>query len=133
MLPGRKYGPPIVLSIVKRRWWIVAGAATVGLFVALTIARSLTDTYQSEMLIQIVPQRVPDAYVRSTVTMRTEDRMDALEALVKSRAQLERLVNEFDLYQEERRRMPLEDVIDAMRDVIVVDLVRPGRNMPPDS
>jgi polysaccharide chain length determinant protein (PEP-CTERM system associated) len=59
--------------------------------------------------------------------------MDALESLVKSRAQLERLVTEFDLYQEERRRMPLEDVIDRMRDVILVELVRPGRNMPPDS
>jgi hypothetical protein len=121
------------VGIAKRRWWLLTLPPVIGFFVALLYSASLKNTYQSEMLIQIVPQRVPDAYVRSTVTIRTEDRMDSLEAMVKSRGQLEQLIAEFDLWPEERAHLPLEDVVDHMRMAIGVSLVRPGRNMPPDS
>jgi polysaccharide chain length determinant protein (PEP-CTERM system associated) len=133
MLPGKKYGIKDFVGIAKRRWWLLTLPPVIGFFVALLYSASLKNTYQSEMLIQIVPQRVPDAYVRSTVTIRTEDRMDSLEAMVKSRGQLEQLIAEFDLWPEERAHLPLEDVVDHMRMAIGVSLVRPGRNMPPDS
>jgi len=133
MLPGKKYSPQDYVAVAKRYWWIVAGATTLGAFIGLTISATQTDVYLSEMLLQIVPQRVPDRFVPSTITSRTEDRMDSLEAQVKSRTQLERLIREFGLYGADQRSVPMEDVVAKMRTAINVELIRPGRNLPADA
>ena len=67
------------------------------------------------MLVQIVPQSIPNSMVQSTVTSRTEDRMSSLKAQVRSRVQLERVITELNLYPEERTRLPMEDVVEKMR------------------
>ena len=133
MLPGKKYSPQDYVAVAKRYWWLVAGTTAVGAFIALTISATQRDAYQSEMLIQIVPQRVPDRFVPSTITARTEDRMDSLEAQVKSRTQLERLIKEFGLYGADQSRLPMEDVVAKMRSVINVELIRPSRSLPADA
>ena len=38
------------------------------------VSATLPNLYQSEVLVAIVPQRVPDTFVRTTVTLRTEER-----------------------------------------------------------
>ncbi|HET7218504.1 MAG TPA: GNVR domain-containing protein [Vicinamibacterales bacterium] len=133
MLPGKKYGIQDYLAVAKRYWWIVAATTIVGAFTALVVSASEHDTFESEMLIQIIPQRVPDAIVRSTVTVKTEDRMDSLEAQVKSRVNMERLIREFNLYPEDVAAMPMEDVVAKLRGAIKIDLVRAARHLPADS
>jgi polysaccharide chain length determinant protein (PEP-CTERM system associated) len=85
------------------------------------------------MLIQIVPQRVPDSYVRSTVTLRTEDRLESLTQLVTSRTQLGQMIETLGLYPEERKRLPLQDVVEKMQLDVALDLVRPRRNEPAEA
>jgi polysaccharide chain length determinant protein (PEP-CTERM system associated) len=79
------------------------------------------------MLIAVDPQRVPDAIVRSTVTLGTDRRLEALKVKVLSRTALEQLIEEFDLYPEERTTMPLEDVVAKLRANIdmVMQIPRP--------
>jgi polysaccharide chain length determinant protein (PEP-CTERM system associated) len=86
-----------------------------GAYVSLVVSSQLQENFQSEMLIQVIPQRVPDSYVQSTVTMRAEDRLNALSQQVLSRTALEALINELNLYQEPRQRLPMQDVVDQMR------------------
>ena len=93
----------------------------------------LPNVYRAETLIQVVPQRVPDAYVRSTVTLKTEDRLEALSAQVMSRTELERLIKEYNLYPRERDRYPMQDVVDRMRLNITKQLVRAAAERPVDS
>jgi polysaccharide chain length determinant protein (PEP-CTERM system associated) len=133
MLPGKKYVVNDYLQLGKRYWWIVAATTAIGAFAGLVVSASQHNMFVSEMLVQITPQRVPDAIVRSTVTVRTEDRMDSLEAQVKSRTNLERLIREFNLYPEEVARLPMEDVVARMRTAIVIELVRPARHLPADA
>ena len=125
MLPGKTFTPRDFLDILRRRVWLIALPPVVALFGALVYSSTLPDRYQSDMLIAIVPQRVPDAFVRSTVTLRTEERLSAIEVEVKSRTSLEQMIGEFDLYPEQRRDRPMEDVVKMMRDDIEVDLERP--------
>jgi polysaccharide chain length determinant protein (PEP-CTERM system associated) len=127
MLPGKKYAIQDYVAVAKRYWWIVVSTTAIATFVALIVSSRQKDSYQSEMLVQIVPQSIPNSMVQSTVTSKTEDRMSSLEAQVRSRAQLERLITDLDLYAEERTRLPMEDVVEKMRGAIVVQLVRPGR------
>src|SRR5574339_446756 len=133
MLPGKKYGVQDVVSIAKRRWWLLPGPVVLCSFIALIVSSHVRDTYQSEMLIQIVPGRIPDRMVANTVPTRTEDRMDSLQALVKRRTELEKLIQEFNLYPQMRANAPLTDVVDTMRAAIAVEMVRPNRMLPPDS
>jgi polysaccharide chain length determinant protein (PEP-CTERM system associated) len=106
-----------------RRRWIIVVSLLAGTYVGLVVSSRLADKYQSEMLIQVVPQRVPDNYVRSTVTMRTEDRLNTLTQQVLSRTALEGLIRQMNLYPDELARKPLQDVIDLMRTSIKVDPV----------
>lgn len=133
MLPGKKLGLSEILLALRRRIWLVALPPLVSFFMALLYSSTLPDVYQSDMLIAIDPQRVPDAFVRSTVTLETDRRLDTLTVQVLSRTVLEELIREFDLYKEARRKKPLEDVVDEMRRNVSVDLEipRPRWGQPP--
>lgn len=109
----------------RHRWLIVVPTLICG-YAALVVSSRLPNVYQSEMLIQVVPQRVPDAYVRSTVTLRTEDRLSALSEQIMSRTELERLIRQMNLYPEERASMPMQDVVERMRSQIAVQPVMGG-------
>jgi polysaccharide chain length determinant protein (PEP-CTERM system associated) len=127
MLPGKTYSAHDIIGIVRRRPWLLP-IPVATLFVALVVSSRMPDVYQSSMLIAIVPQRVPDEFVRSTVTLRTEERLDAITVQTKSRTVLEPIINEFDLYRAERDSLPMEDVVQLMRDHFAVEIAprRPG-------
>lgn len=129
MLPGKTPAAPDLIQMAKRRlgWLFLPPLATT--FAALLYSSTVPNVYQSDMLIAIDPQRVPDAFVRSTVTLSTDLRMDAIEVQVMSRTNLERMIAEFDLYPELRSKGPLEDVVSTMRSNVEVQLER-GRPGP---
>ena len=127
MLPGRKLSPDYLLRALRRRWWMVALPTFVCAFGALLVSRFLPNQYQSETLIQIVPQRVPGDYVRPTVTTDLDERLKSISQQIKSRARIEELVTTLDLYPEQRQVMPMEDVIGIMRDAVVVEVGPRGR------
>ena len=84
----------------------------------------LPNVYKSETLIMVVPQRVPESYVQSTVTMRIEDRLQAISHQILSRPRLERIIEEFDLYPEQRKTAIMEDIVARMRAEIDPAIVR---------
>jgi polysaccharide chain length determinant protein (PEP-CTERM system associated) len=124
MLPGKAYKPEDVLQILKSRIWVLLlPFAFVAAGTALWVHR-LPDQYRSETVILVVPQRVPESYVRSTVTTRIEDRLQSLVQQILSRTRLERIVRDFDLYAKERQTGIMEDVIERMRKDIGVEVLR---------
>src|SRR6187455_714412 len=123
MLPGKTYSPANYAAMAWRWRWTILIPAIVATYAALIVSTHLHDMYRSEALIQVVPQRVPNAYVQSTVTMRTEDRLNALTQQVLSRTALEGLITAMSLYPAERKRLPLQDVVDLMREDISVEVV----------
>ncbi len=124
MLPGQAYTPVDLFRMVWRRKWLIALPAVVTAALAYAYGSSLRDQYQSETLILVVPQRVPETFVRSTVTMRIEDRMRTIAQQILSRPRLEQLITEMDLYPEERQVRPLDDVIVGMRASVETTIVR---------
>ena len=87
-------------------------------------ARTLPNLYHSETLILVVPQRVPESYVRSTVTTRIEDRLQSITQQILSRTRLERIIQDFNLYADERRTAIMEDIVERMRKEIEVQVVK---------
>jgi polysaccharide chain length determinant protein (PEP-CTERM system associated) len=124
MLPGKKYTPEDILFILRRRFWLlIVPFAVIGAATAL-VARKLPDWYRSETLILVVPQRVPENFVKSTVTTRIEDRLQSITQQILSRTRLERVIQDFDLYSDERRTGIMEDVVEKMRRDIAVQVVK---------
>ncbi|MEO6212651.1 MAG: GNVR domain-containing protein [Vicinamibacterales bacterium] len=114
MLPGKKYTPEDMLLILRRRYWLLLVPLAIISAATASGARMLPDWYRSEALILVVPQRVPQNYVRSTVTTRIEDRLQSISQQILSRTRLERVIQDFDLYKEERRTGIMQDIVEKM-------------------
>ena len=127
MLPGKKIDGSFWLQALRRRKWLVAVPPVVALFAALVYSSTQPDLYQSDMLVAVDPQRVPDGIVRPTVTLGTERRLEALKVKVLSRTALEQLIAELGLYPEEQKTMLLEDVVAKLRANVemVIQIPRP--------
>jgi polysaccharide chain length determinant protein (PEP-CTERM system associated) len=124
VIPGKLYTPEVLLRIAwRRRWLIILPAIAIATTVAGVTYR-LPNRYRSDTLILVVPQRVPESYVRSTVTTRIEDRLQSISQQILSRSRLERIIQDFDLYPDRRRTAIMEDVVDGMRSDIQVQVVK---------
>jgi polysaccharide chain length determinant protein (PEP-CTERM system associated) len=127
MLPGKTYSVHDIMGIGRKRALLLVVPPIVTLFGALVYSSTLRDIYQSSMLIAIVPQRVPNEFVRSTVTVSVEERLGTIAVQVMSRSVLEPIITELDLYPEERARLPMEDVVGLMRAHVAVDPAAPRK------
>ena len=124
MLPGRKYTPEDIAAVAWRQKWIVVSVVSLLTTAAIGVSMRLPDLYRSETLILVVPQRVPESYVRSTVTMRIEDRLRSLSQQILSRSRLERIIDDFQLFDKDVQKRPMEAIVEEMRQRVIVDTVR---------
>ena len=125
MLPGRRFTPEDIIGILWNRRWLLVVPVALGLATAPFLAKRIPAVYKSETLIMVIPQRVPDAYVKSTVTATVADRLPAISDEILSRSRLERIIGDFGLYPELRARAPMEDVVAKMRqDIGPVEIQR---------
>lgn len=114
MLPGRQLTLGWLLKTFLRWPWLLIAPAFLGSVGGLLYSRLQPSLYRSDAVVQVVPQRIPDTYVQSTVTTGVGERLSSLAQQVLSRTQMEAVITEFNLYPEERRRLPMEDVFELM-------------------
>ena len=128
MLPGKKYKPEDFLRMAwKRKWLIVLPTVLIGAG-TFVWSYSLPDRYRAETTILVVPQRVPEEFVRSTITVDVAERLQTISQQILSRTRLERIIDEFKLYERERETMIMEDIVEQMRTRdIRVDVAAPRR------
>jgi polysaccharide chain length determinant protein (PEP-CTERM system associated) len=119
----RTLNPDDMFRAVVRRRWIVLIPLAIGLAAAPILARYAPERYRSETLIMVVPQRVPDSYVKPTVTEGVEERLPSITDQILSRSRLERIIQEMDLYKTERAGQVMEDVVAQMRRDVRVGVV----------
>jgi succinoglycan biosynthesis transport protein ExoP len=108
--------------ILHRKWWVIGVFLPVSLATIL-ICQSLPNIYTSDTLILVDPQTVPQNYVKPTVTGDVRDRLSTLSQQILSATRLQKIIDTFNLYPEERKKMAREDVILLMRSHISVKVV----------
>jgi len=98
-------------------WKTIIAAPTVLLAIAGYAASfSIRPLYRAETTILAVPQRVPGDVVKPTTPVTgLDDRLRRLSQQILSRTRLERIINDFSLYPDQRRTGVMEDVIERMR------------------
>jgi uncharacterized protein involved in exopolysaccharide biosynthesis len=89
----------------SRRGWAerILVAALLGGAIGAVLATFATPAYKSEAQILVVRQGVPAAYARPTSSTTISD-LESLSQHVLSRRRVESIIQEFDLYSEDRRR-----------------------------
>ena len=122
MLPGKKYTFEEAARILRRRWLLILLPLAIGTAAGIAGHQWLPAQYQSETVIIVIPQRIPDSYVKSTVSANVEDRLRSVSEQILSRSRLERIIKDFDLYKAQRQSGPLEDVVKKMTNDINVKL-----------
>ena len=111
----------------RRRWWLMLPVFVVGT-AAWGISWFLPAYYRSETLILVEQQKVPEQYVVSNVATDIQDRLQSMTQQILSRTRLLRIIDEFHLYADQRTRLSPDEIVDKMRQDILIDLVQaPGR------
>ena len=109
-------------EIFLRRIWYIVIPFVVILAAASLYAFYLPKVYRATTLVLVTPQKVPEAFVRATVTSKTEDRLQSISQEIMSRTRLELVISEFKLYSEEAKSLRQEEIIELMRKNIQVEL-----------
>lgn len=116
--------------LYRRRWTIL-----LPLFVCWAIAWGVSwrvpPTFQSEALILIEQQKVPEQYVVPNITVNLQERLQSITQQVLSRTRLKATIDRLHLYRKHRRwSLSGGNPVERMRKDIRIDLVnapdRPG-------
>src|SRR5512143_87408 len=102
-------------EIFLRRIWYFIIPFVVIVAGAILYAYSLPKMYRATTLVLVTPQKVPESFVRPTVTSRIEDRLQSISQEIMSRTRLELVINEFNLYTEEAKSLSQEEIVEMMR------------------
>jgi succinoglycan biosynthesis transport protein ExoP len=102
------------IDMLRRyRSWII-GPMFAGLVISVIVAFLWPDTYVSNAIMQITPQLVSSRLVPNDVSQQMSDRLTQMEQDILSRSSLSEMITRMNLYPNERRQKPLEDIIAEM-------------------
>src|SRR4051794_39070513 len=101
--------------ILWQRRFIIMACVLGMLFVGIVAAFVLPRTYRSTATLLVQSQDIPTTIVDAPVTGGVEQRIARIREQVLSRGDLIQLIEQNDLYPEERRSQPLSKVIETMR------------------
>jgi len=109
------------MQMATRNYWkFVAFAGLAGALVAGVYALTIQDRYMSTAVVRFTFARLADSDRHGTL-----DRLARMEREVLSRTSLAALMERpaLDLYAEDRKRIPLEDVVENMRKALRINLL----------
>jgi polysaccharide biosynthesis transport protein len=110
-------------DVLKKRKWVLLVWIVVGLIGAGLAFLLLPKVYRSSTLILVESQKVPTDYIKPMAVDTIEERLIAIQQQILSRTLLQKIIEEFHVYDDELKRQPLEDVIDLMRRDIKITMV----------
>jgi uncharacterized protein involved in exopolysaccharide biosynthesis len=97
---------------------LVAVLLLAGLGAGYLYARMQPVVYKSSAIIQIVQPRVPSGLALQSNEPSLNGRLRSIEATMLSRTRLEKIITEYNLYETDRQRMTMEDIVGRMRTAI---------------
>ncbi|HPA15606.1 MAG TPA: GNVR domain-containing protein [Desulfobacterales bacterium] len=117
--------PEYILEILLRRRWFVIIPFCLSMIAGIYLALTLPKIYSAETLILIEAQRVPANYVQSIVSSDINERINTLSQQIMSRTNLEKVINQFNLYSDmENEKTHMENKLATIRKNISVNVSR---------
>jgi polysaccharide chain length determinant protein (PEP-CTERM system associated) len=111
------------LQVLWHRKWIVLLSFVLVTTATYFYTRQLPNVYTSETVILVDPQKVPESYVKATVSGDVRNRLGTLSQQILSATRLQRIIDSVNMYASERKSLPREEVISRMRRDISVTIL----------
>lgn len=102
-----------------RRYWIIGSFVSLTTIAAVT-AFALPTLYRSTASLLVQSQDLPTELVQAPASGAIEQRIARIREQVLSRGDLIRLIEQFNLYPDERQSKPMSKIVEKMRDATIV-------------
>jgi uncharacterized protein involved in exopolysaccharide biosynthesis len=111
----RPWGPHVLFDIWRRRKWLALSTFAVILAAAASVAAFLPDKYRATATV-LIERRATEGTLQSADTGELETRLQTIGEKILSRAQLESLIRQFQLYRGPRAEgASQEAIVEQMR------------------
>jgi polysaccharide chain length determinant protein (PEP-CTERM system associated) len=121
MLGHRPLNAEDYLSILKRRWWLIAIPMAILPILAIAATFFIPPQYESQTLVLIDQQKVPDDYVKSVVSEDIDGRLASMKEQILSRSSLQPIIEHYNLYSTEH--LSMDGRIDLARKSVVIKTI----------
>lgn len=115
-----------ILRTVWKRKVRIAMAWVVFTLVGVAVVRMIPAVYLAEAVVLIDTQKIPEKFVSATVASDLEDRIAAIRQTLLSGGELKKVIDDFGLYQDERKKHFEEEILEMMRKDISITLESVG-------
>lgn len=118
MLGHRELNTEDYFAILRRRWALVACSTIALLASGMVLSRVLPPVYESQTLVLVQRQVVPEDYVKPVVDQDLDAQLASLKEQILSRSRLEPIISRYDLFASDKRNM--DDRVDLTRKAIKI-------------
>ncbi|MBZ5641953.1 MAG: lipopolysaccharide biosynthesis protein [Acidobacteriia bacterium] len=117
--------PSDVISILKRRWYLIALIAVIGGAGGYFASHVLPKRFTSQTLVLVQPPIVSQSLVPTVVADNTNQRLAAMQQQILSRSRLEPVIQQFGLYAKDIDSVPMDALVERLRTAITITPVQP--------
>jgi polysaccharide chain length determinant protein (PEP-CTERM system associated) len=96
---------------------------------AVLYAHYAPKQYMATARILVTPQKISEAFVRSTAASGIESRISSISLEIMSLTHLENIISEFKLYDEEARSLNREEIVELMKENMWIQIPRSEKNI----
>ncbi len=111
-------------AIVRRRRWHFLLPFFGGWLLVWAVSWFLPSTYRSGTLILVEQPAVPEKFVVSNIDTDIQQQLDSITQQILSRTRLLHIIDDLNLYAEDRKHKSPDDLVEEMRKDIDIELVR---------
>src|SRR3984893_1197578 len=111
-----------IKGMVRRRRWQFLVPFFCGWLLVWGASWVIPSTYRSGTLILVEQPSVPAKYVESNIDSDIQHQLDSITQQILSRTRLLRIIDGLGLYAQDRKRKSPDDVVEAMRKDIEIEL-----------
>ncbi len=109
------------LDLLAFHWKLIIVCLLVSVTAGLVVYLQMPKVYECTALLSYERQQInPAKMAPERTNQRLRDTVSTLSDIVVSRNNLENIIHQFALYPKERQRLPIEDVIEMMREHIAI-------------
>src|ERR1700691_1262723 len=121
-----EFSPLTLARMLWKHRLLVSIVAIAGSLVSVVIVQRLPSIYRSEALILLDSQKIPERYVSSTVNTDVQERLASISQEILTTTRLQKIIDDFGLYPNERNKLAREEIVELMRKDITITLETGG-------
>jgi polysaccharide chain length determinant protein (PEP-CTERM system associated) len=121
MLGHRALNVEDYLTVLKRRWWIIAIPAVIIPIVAIGATYFVTPEYVSSTLVLIDQQKIPGEFVKPLQGEALDSRLAYETEQIESRSSIEPIITKYNLYGDQH--LPMDVRVDQTRKALKIQAI----------